>query len=172
MARMPEFIQIDKAGPAAMLSLAPARASLLREIAARQHALMSGFGGHTQIFSTYIDGSSSTTTRQALFRVPPGVTRAQVSALIAGNSGGDVVLRTPSDPVGINMPSGRAGDGSPATARWIRGSYDEGTAFFFENRLLILENAASEDWRTVSGTIECDGFSVFAIALSFIHRAR
>jgi len=170
MARMPEYMQIDKAGLASMLSFAPARASLLREIGTRQHALMSGFGGHPQIFSVFVDGTSVAEERQVLFRVPPGVTKAQVSVLEAGPAG-FIDIYTATDTDGVRLFAARGAGGTRATMRWNFGSYNDNT-FALTNRLLILAASATEDWRTVTGTIEVDGPAVFAVALVYMHPER
>lgn len=171
MARMPEYQQVDKAGLATMRSLAAARASMLREIATRQHALMSGFGGHPEVFSVYIDGSSSATTRNVLFRCPPGVTKAQVCVLEGGQNPGPIDIFTSTDTGGVRLWSARNQLGGRETMRWNYGSLNE-TTFALTNRLLLLEGSSTETWRTISGTITVDGPEVFAIALVYQHRAR
>lgn len=171
MSRMPEYQQVDKTGLASIRSLAAARASMLREIATRQHAAMSGFGGHPEVWTCQIDGTTSAATRNFLARIPPGVTRAQVAVLEAGVQAGNIDIYTSTDTGGVRMWSARNQFGTRATARWNFGSNAENT-FALTNRLLILEGAAAETWRTVSGTITADGVEVLAMGLIFLHRAR
>jgi hypothetical protein len=171
MSRMPEYQQVDKTGLASIRSLAAARASMLREIATRQHAVMSGFGGHPQVWTCQIDGTTSAQTSNFLARIPPGVTRAQVAVLEAGVTAGNIDVYTSTDTGGVRLWSARNQIGTRATARWNFGSNAENT-FALTNRLLILEGAATETWRTVSGTITVDGVEVLAMGLIYLHRAR
>jgi len=171
MPRMPEYQQVDKTGLASIRSLAAARASMLREIATRQHAVMSGFGGHPEVWSAHVDGTTSSTTRNFLSRIPPGVTRAVVAVLEAGVQAGHIDIFTSSDTGGVQLWSARNQIGTRATSRWNFGS-DADNTFALTNRMLILETAATETWRTVSGTIVADGVEVLAMGLIYLHRAR
>ena len=167
MARNPEEIAVDTMGTAYMRSLAPARATLLRSIAAKQHAVMSGFGGPPVIWSAYVDGTVSATTRELLLRCPPGVERAAVAVLCRGRGTVDLYTTDDTDGVRIRVSTGTARE----TLRWVVGS-PAGGSLPLINRSLQLLGAATEGWSTITGTIEVDGPELFGLQLIPLHRAR
>lgn len=166
--RLPENIPVDTLGVASMRSFAAARASMLRDIGARQHSLMSTFGGPAQIWSTYIDAATGTASQELPpIRIPPGVTRGVVGILARGR--GTVEITTPADTDGvrIRIVTGTARE----QIRWVFGSASGGTLPMV-SRTLVLSASSAESWGIVTGTADAEDVEVFAIAIIPQHLAR
>ena len=166
--RLPENIPVDTLGQASMRSFAAARASLLRDIGARQHSVMSSFGGAPQIFSFYLDGALGAVSAELPpIRIAPGTTRAVVGFL--GRGRGTVELVTPSDANGVRV---RLTTGTAAEQiRWFWGSASGGTLPMV-SRTLILSGSSAETWGITTGTIDIEDVEVFAVAIIPQHLAR
>jgi hypothetical protein len=165
--RLPESFPIDTYGLARIESFAPARASMLREIAARQHAAMSAFGGTPYVFSTYVDGESSPATTTFPLLIPPGVTRTQIGIRARGRGTLDVFTPVDTDGVRLTVSVGIARE----MIRWQWAGAAGGTLPLV-SRSLVLETASAETWRTIIATVTATGVELFAIATAFEHQAR
>ena len=166
--RLPENIPVDTLGVASMRSFAAARASLLRDIGARQHSLMSAFGGPPQIFSFYLDGALGAVSAELPpIRIAPGTTRAVVGFL--GRGRGPVEVVTPADTNGVRV---RLRTGAAAEQiRWFWGSASGGTLPMV-SRTLVLSASSAESWGITTGTIDIEDVEVFAVAIIPQHLAR
>lgn len=172
--RLPENVPVDTLGTASIRSYAAARASMLRDIGARQHAVMSAFGGAPQIFSCYLDtGAGPTAFDLPQIRIPPGVTRCVVGILARGR--GRVVFKTPADTNGIGFNHSMGVPGHREGLRWSFGSGSGGTLPNV-SRTLILASTPSETWRmvtaTLDGTTYTDDLEIFGLAFVPQHLAR
>jgi hypothetical protein len=166
--RLPENLPVDTLGLASLRSFAPARASLLRDIGARQHSVMSTFGGAPQVFSCYVDGTGgSVTVDLPPLRVPPGTTRAVVGFLARGR--GPIEIHTSVDTNGVGV---RAVTGTGAEQlRWVWGSASGGTLPLV-SRTLVLSSSAAETWGNVTATATALDLEIFAVAIIPQHYAR
>lgn len=167
MARLAENIPVDTYGPPSIRSFAPAYASMLRDIGARQHSLMSAFGGPPVVHSCYVDGTSSTGTVRWVALIPPGVTRAQVAVLTRGRAIVDLTTATDTNGVRILTSVGAARE----VIRWTFGGTDGGSLPNV-SRSLELSGSALETWTTVVVTVDVDDGELFALALIPQHPAR
>jgi hypothetical protein len=172
--RLPENIPVDTLGTAAIRSFAPARASMLRDIGARQHAVMSAFGGAPQIFSCYLDtGATTASFELPQIRIPPGVTRCVVGILARGR--GQVVVKTSVDTNGIQFNHSMGTVGHREGIRWSFGSGSGGTLPNV-SRTLVLASTPSESWSmvtaTLDGTTYTDDLEIFGLAFVPQHLAR
>jgi hypothetical protein len=165
--RLPENLPVDTFGQASLRSFAPARASLLRDIGARQHSVMSKFGGAPQIFSTYLNGTAPTTFVLPTLRVPPGTTRAIVGVLMRGR--GTVKVYTSADTGGISFRGTSGPSSEQITWAWGSGS-DGATAGV--SRTLIIASTSAETWGTVTATLATEFIEIFAVAIIPQHLAR
>ena len=165
--RVPENIPIDTYGVPDIRSYSPAYASMLRDIGARQHALMSAFGGPPIVHTGYVDGTSAPSSTRWVAMIPPGVTRAQIAVQTRGRAW--VTMSTAVDTNGIKIVT------SVGTAReairWTFGGNDGGTLPDV-SRSLILRASPSEFWGTVVVTVGVDIGELFGIAIIPIHVAR
>jgi hypothetical protein len=168
MARLPEFLSIDTLGAMALRSFQAAEAGLLSQASTCQHALMSGFGGPLQCYTTYLDGTSSTDTLLVPVRVPPGITHARIA--IAGRGRSHIKVTTPADTFGSFLVA--PAFGGTTAIYWVWGSAGFGSELSIQNRLLRLFASPAETWRTVWASASCVAGEVFALALQPIHQAR
>lgn len=102
MSTAPKFVTLDRRSLGRLDDLVPARVTLLRQVVTHQHTLMSGWGGPPQARSLYIPAVTGGTASQVVsYRVPPGVTHADVSVLMQGR--GTVTLTTSADATGTKL---------------------------------------------------------------------
>lgn len=155
MTTRPQFLTLDTRSEA-LADLTPARALILRETAALQHSLMSGWGGPPQCrtFARLVENGASSAT-VASYRVPPGVTHTDVAVLMQGR--GTVTLTTSADTVGTVLRcstlSGDVGE-NPAIAAW----YSTGGVDDDERDARALRLVSTESWahQSVDVTVTLD----------------
>ena len=166
--RLPENLPVDTLGLASLRSFAPARASLLRDIGARQHSVMSTFGGAAQVFSCYVDAALGSVTQELPpIRIPPGTTRAVVGFLARGR--GPIKIYTPVDTDGVLV---RTGTGTGVEQlRWVWGSASGGTLPLV-SRTLVLSSSSAETWGIVTASVTALDLEIFAVAIIPQHLAR
>lgn len=157
MSTIPRFLSLDLQTHSDLVDPAAARAVTLREVVRHQHSLMSRWGGAAQARSVCIEAASgATTTKDLTYRVPPGVTHVNVSALIHGR--GTVAFTTSVDATGTAIRSNVYGTTTVVEdARWYStsGTGDDDTTAE-SGRALQVRSAAAWNWSDVTVTVEAD----------------
>lgn len=155
MTTRPQYLTLDTRSEA-LADMTPARASILRETAALQHSLMSGWGGPPQCraFVRLVENGASAST-VASYRVPPGVTHTDVAVLMQGR--GTVTLTTSVDTVGTVLRCATLASevgANPALATWYstQGVDDDE----LDARALRLVSAESWAHQNVDVTVTLD----------------
>ncbi len=146
MSRAPLFRpRLDLIPPQALVDERPARASYLREIDRRQHALMTGWGGPTVSRSFYVSTSGITAPTFTL-RIPPGVTECDIGLLMFGI--GEVTITTTGiDAVGTTLRNRGQTDEAQATWQRTGGVWTSGSAA--TGRAVTVASSASWAWADV-----------------------
>lgn len=160
MSTLPRFLSLDLATHEDLVDTTPARAATLREMVRHQHSLMSRWGGPAQARSMCVEASGgATVTKDITYRVPPGVTHVNVSALIHGR--GTVTFTTAVDTTGTTLRANVYGTTTPVEdARWYSTSGtgdDDSTAE--SGRALQVRSNAAWSWSDVTIEIEADDTS-------------
>ena len=178
MSTAPQFTTLDRIPLVGLDDLVVARAGLLRQVAERQHALLSGWGGPPQARTLQIQATNgATASRVVSYRVPPGVTHANVSLLLEGR--GTATLTTAADTTGTQLRNSEDVDSlNGDVAQWhaTEGVYDA-TEGAESGRALQLVSAAAWSHQDVDVTVAIDAeasmdFAIWAAVFRPVHVPR
>lgn len=117
--RSPDYTSLDIITPALIRDSKQATIEMLR-LPAKQHALMSGWGGPPQV-STMCSLTQSLVEITRGYRVPPGVTEVDIEVRASGN--GSVTITTDDDATGVTLwfANGSSTEASVVRAQDVRG---------------------------------------------------
>lgn len=157
MSTIPRFVSLDLQAHSDLSDPVAARAVTLREMVRHQHSLMSRWGGASQARSMFVEGG--VTEKPITYRVPPGVTHVNVSALIHGR--GSVLFSTAVDVTGTLLRSNTyTTQAALEDARWYSttgtGNDDSSSE---SGRALQVRSSPSWTWDDVEVTIDLEDYS-------------
>lgn len=170
MSTSPVNLPVDQAVADWITDLQPARTWVLNEIHARQHSMMSAWGGPGHWCSLHIDEGDTATV---LVRVPPGVTEMDMTLLCSGI--GDVTITSTNDATGSRLVWLMQGD--LVTAAWpvsTTGESDSGNGAN-TGRAVTVSSSVTWAWATerLTFTVASGGpGTIWGVLLKPIHRAR
>lgn len=166
-------IDVDLIDLYALRDMAPALVDYLRMIRARQHALMSAWGGPAVCRSMGLTSSGATSWTVPI-AVPPGVTDVGLDLLCHGSA--IITITTSADATGTELravaPNGAGAD----TPVWVStGGLAPSSAGASSGRAVTVLSAVSWAWSDVDLTIavtDVASFGLLALETRPIHVAR
>lgn len=125
---------------------------LLQTVEARQHALMSGWGGPGHCYSCHVTEGE---TKGVIVRVPSGTYVAQLGILVTGT--GSVTITSDTDATGTTLEWNNTGDDAHEVyiAKWTSGQKDGAAAS--TGRDVEVSAAASWRWEYETLTLTSSG---------------
>lgn len=175
MSVSPNHADLDIIVLPGVADLTAAGVAILRTIAARQHALMSGWGGSNVCRSVYLNTTTSSSDTFTI-RIPPGVTECDIQVLAYGT--GTVTITSTVDATGTKWTIASPHDGSSdlEMARWHgTGGPLPSSLGATSGRAVTVASSASWSWDNVDLTIALAAetrVGILAIEIRPIHQPR
>lgn len=177
MPRDPATLSVDVDDPIGMLDPQPAVVSLLKLIEAKQHSVMSAWGGPPRCLTEVLKATGATSTVLTV-SIPPGVTDVDIAVLLAGT--GTLVITSTADATGTQFVSDNNA-AAPTTdaemASWFQTSGALPTsAGATSGRAVTVASSSSWAWQDVDLTLTVSAvtssLTILAIEIQPIHVPR